>query len=260
MKYKNSLLKKLSLVFFGLTILLICQTKAYPYGITSISGSGWSGTLNYSSNSNIYTCYNSGLTLYTDVTASTTVGSTTYYRKWQYSSDGNTWFTTSSGGSGYATHATISRYYRCVQISTGLVVLSGSETPWVRVFFGPSYVSLPSAVSTTNYTGTQFTANWTTSGTPHGPSTMDIRHYLFCSTTSDFQANTAPTGQGFNPACAKLITACSDASSAIAGCTNPSTPVTYNVTGLTPGVTYYWKVLAQSYHEESSNGDLWCGV
>lgn len=240
-----------------LCITVLTSQQAMAYGITSISGSGWSGTLNYASNSTVYTCYSSGLTLYTDVTASTTVGPTTYYRKWQYSSDGSTWFTDALGGSGYATHSTISRYYRCVQRSTGGVVLAGSETPWVRVLFGPSFVSMPSAVSTTSITGTSFTANWTTSGTPHGPSTMNIRHYMFCSTTSTFDPGTqAP---GFNSSCARLITACSESTSAIAGCTNPSTPVSFTVTGLTPGQTYYWKVVAQSWHEESSNGDLWCG-
>jgi len=239
-----------------LTVLLPQKDLFAAYGITSIGGSGYSGTLNYSANSTIYLCYGSSVTLYSDVPASTTVGGTVYSKRWQTSSDGISWFTTSSSV-GMSTTA-VSQYYRCVQRSTGGVVLAGSETPWARIIFGPSYVSLVSAVSTTGYTGTQFDAHWNTSSTAHGPGNLNIRHYLFCSTTSDFQSGTqAP---GFNTSCAKLITACSDASAAIAGCTNPSSPVTYTVTGLTPGVTYYWKVLAQSWHEETSNGDLWCGV
>ncbi len=239
-----------------LTVLLPQKDLFAAYGITSIGGSGYSGTLNYSANSTIYLCYGSSVTLYSDVPASTTVGGTVYSKRWQTSSDGISWFTTSSSV-GMSTTA-VSQYYRCVQRSTGGVVLAGSETPWARIIFGPSYVSLVSAVSTTGYTGTQFDAHWNTSSAAHGPGNLNIRHYLFCSTTSNFQSGTqAP---GFNTSCAKLITACSDASAAIAGCTNPSSPVTYTVTGLTPGVTYYWKVLAQSWHEETSNGDLWCGV
>ncbi|HNW70272.1 MAG TPA: immunoglobulin domain-containing protein [Bacteroidales bacterium] len=257
MKDLKSFKNVLFTALLGAFILVNCQSKVYAYGITSIGGSGWSGTLNYSANSTIYVCYSSSVTLYSDVTDQETVGSVTYYKKWQYSSDGVSWVTTSSGG-GYSTSSTISRYYRCVQRSTGGVVLAGSETPWVRIMFGPSFVQMPSAVSTTDVSGTSFTAHWTTSSTAHGPGNLAIRHWMFCSTTSDFQSGTqAP---GFNTSCAKLITACSEATSAIAGCTSPSTPVSYTVTGLTPGVTYYWKVIAQSYHEESSNGDLYCGV
>jgi gliding motility-associated-like protein len=258
MKNTHGHYRYILIFLISLVILTLSSNRVFAYGITSIGGSGWSGTLNYSSNSTIYVCYSSSVIIYTDVTAQETVSGTIYYRKWQTSSDGVSWFTTSYSGSGSpSTSGTISTYYRCVQRSTGGVVLPGSETPWVRLMLGPSFVSMPSAVSTTNITGTSFTAHWTTSSTPHGPSTMNIRHYLFCSTTSSFTSGTqAP---GFNSSCAKLITACTESTSAIAGCTNPSTPVSYTVTGLTPGVTYYWKVLAQSWHEESSNGDLWCG-
>jgi len=260
MKNLYSLRNAIRIIALGLLLLISAKQDVFAYGITSIGGSGWSGTLNYASNSTIYVCYGSSCIIYTDVTASETVSGTIYYRKWQTSSDGVSWFTTSYSGSGSpSTNSTTSTYYRCVQRSTGGVTLAGSETPWVRMILGPSFVSSVSGltVSTTNYTGTQFTANWTTSSTAHGPSTMDIRHYMFCSTTSTFTSGTqAP---GFNSSCAKLITACSDATSGIAGCTNPNTAVSYTVTGLTPGVTYYWKVIAQSWHEESSNGDLYCG-
>jgi len=250
-------MKALFSVSFIFVLVLFAESKVWAYGITSIGGASWSGTLNYGSNSTIYICNGSAVTIYTDVTASVTVGSTTYYRKWQTSADGSNWFTSSSGGSGSMSTYSYDYYYRCAQVSTGGAVYSGSVTPWVHIVHGPSYVALPLAVSTSNYTGTQFTAHWTTSSTPHGPSTMDIRHYMFCSTDPNFTTGTPLPG--FNPAFAKLITACTDATSAIAGCTNPSTAVSYTVTGLTPGVTYYWKILAQSYHEETNTGDVYCG-
>lgn len=243
-----------------MSLLLSANLIAQPFWVTSIGGSGWSGTLanNATDNSTVYSCYNSGLTLYSNTTAASIVsGTKTYYRKWQYSSDGSSWFTTTGGVASYSTSSTISRYYRvCYSYNSSSTDIL-YPSPWVRHIFGPSFVSMPSAVSTSNETGTSFTAHWNTSSTPHGPGNLVIRHYMFCSTTPTFDAGTqAP---GFSTACAKLITSCSESTAAIPGCTNPSTAVSYTVNGLTPGVVYYWKVIAQSWHEDSSNGDLWCG-
>lgn len=242
------------------SLLFTPDLIAQPFWVTSIGGSGWSGTLanNATDNSTVYSCYNSGLTLYSNTTVASIVsGTKTYYRKWQYSSDGSSWFTTTGGVSSYSTSSTISRYYRvCYSYNSSSTDIL-YPSPWVHHIFGPQFVSMPSAVSTTNETSTSFTANWTTSSTPHGPGNLVIRHYMFCSTTPTFTSGTqAP---GFNSSCAKLITSCSESTAAIPGCTNPTTAVSYTVTGLTPGVVYYWKIIAQSWHEDSSNGDLWCG-
>lgn len=243
---------------------------AQPFWVTSIGGSGWSGTLanNGTDNSTVYTCYNSGITLYSNMTVNSIVNMTkTYYRKWQTSSDGASWFTTTGSVSSYPTSGTVSpKYYRvCYSYSSSSTDIL-YPSPWVRVIQGPSFVSTPpsfGSVFTNNITGTSFTAHWKSSSTAHGPGisgeNLVIRHYMFCSSSPTFAANTQPAGGVFNSACAALMTSCSEPTSAIPGCTDPNDTVSYTVTGLTPGVTYYWKIIAQSWHENSSNGDLYCG-
>ncbi len=258
--------KRLNKVVLSLVLFLSLSTAAFaqPYWVTSIGGSGWSGTLANDgvTNSTIYICYGTGgVTLYSNATPTSIVsGSKTYWRKWQTSSNGTTWIIPGSPASGInnAVNGT-SQYHRvCYSYNSSSTDIL-YPSPWIHIVVGPSFVSTPSslAVSTTNNTGTSFQANWTTSSTPHGPGNLAIRHYMYCSTTSTFDPGTqAP---GFNSSCWKLMTSCSDATTAIPGCTGPNTAVSYVVTGLTPGVTYYWKILAQSWHEDSSNGDLWCG-
>jgi gliding motility-associated-like protein len=257
-------LLKRFLAGFAFFLLISAQAYSQPYWITSIGGSGWTGTIpnNGTDNFTIWLCYGTaGVTLNSNATPTSIVsGTKTYYRKWQTSSNGVTWFTTSYSSINNAVNGN-SQYHRVVYSYSSSSTDIINPSPWVHILLGPSFVSTPpsaGAISTTNITGTSFTANFTTSSTAHGPSTLNIRHYMQVAEDASF---TIPfTGSGFSSTGYKLITACSDPTSAIAGCTNPSTAVSYTVTGLTPGITYYWRILAQSYHENTSNGDLWCGI
>jgi len=215
-----------------------------PFWVTSITGSGYSGTLNSASpgaNSTVYACYGSGLTLNSNAVSEIISGGVTYSRKWQTSSDGTNWFTTSLFGAGYATDQWTSQYYRVCYRATNLSFLSYS--PWVHVIVGPSSVADPTNVFTTNITANSFTANWTSSSTVCPGGGLGIIHRINVSTVPTFASSI--TGYPVD----------------VPGCfTNGATPCSYNVTGLTTGAIYYWQVRAMSYHHSLNSGDLYCGV
>jgi len=220
---------------------------AYTYWVTSITGSGYTGTLNISpvDNSTVYACWGSGLTLNSNMSANTIVsGGKTYYRKWQYSDDGGVTFYVPGSPPSTASCATsgfvASRYYRIVYsyLSSSTDILYPS--PWVHVILGPSSVADPTNLSTTNITPTSFTANWTSSATVCAGGGLGIIHRIDVATDASFSNMLS----GYP----KDVTSC---------ITNGATTCSYDVTGLTTGVTYYWRVKAMSYHVGTNNGDLY---
>lgn len=223
---------------------------AFTYWVTSITGSGYSGTLNLSpvDNSTVYACWGSGLTLNSNMTTASSIisGGKTYYRKWQYSVDGTTFYVPGSpttvsllNTDGFVS----SRYYRIVYTYNNSATDVLYPSPWVHVILGPSSVANPTNLTTTNITPTSFTANWTSSATVCAGGGLGIIHRI--------DVSTDPTFTTLLPGYPKDVTTC---------ITNGPTSCSYDVTGLTTGITYYWRIKAMSYHVGTNNGDLYCGV
>ncbi len=242
-----------SFTYFSLDDILVSYTTVvvptYSYWVTSITGSGYTGTLNVSppDNSTVYACWGSGLTLNSNMTANTiSSGGKTYYRKWQYSDDGITFYvpgsppsTASCATSGFVA----SRYYRIIYSYSSSSTDILYPSPWVHVILGPSSVANPTNLTTTNITPTSFTANWTSSATVCAGGGLGIIHRIDVATDASFSNMVT----GFP----KDVTNC---------ITNGATTCSYDVTGLTTGLTYYWRIKAMSYHVGTNTGDLYCGV
>lgn len=173
-------------------------------------------------------------------------GGKTYYRKWQYSDDGINFYIPGSPPSSASCATTgyvASRYYRVVYSYSSSSTDILDPSPWVHVILGPSSVADPTDISTTNISATGFTANWTSSATVCAGGGLGILHRIEVSSDPSF--STMLTGYP------KDVTGC---------ITNGATACSYDVTGLTTGITYYWRIKAMSYHVGTSNGDLYCGV
>jgi|GEM_PF-6326116 len=216
-------------------------STASTYIITSIdNGAGYTGTFNGNTNSTIYLCYGSSVCIQTNIPLS--LGD--YSKRFQTSSDAGVtdpWFTWA--GTTYCSPSSGVRYVRGCLWDASLGVMPGSETPWLKIVHGPESVADPTNIATTNITPTSFTANWTSSATVCAGGGLGIIHRIDVATDASF--SNMLTGYP------KDVTSC---------ITNGPTLCSYDVTGLTTGITYYWRVKAMSYHVGTNNGDLYCGV
>ena len=219
-------------------------TAANPtYHITDAGSTSYSGNFNPNANSTIYICNGAGATLSTDVPLNTTYNSKSYSQKWQTSPDGvNNWFTNSS-----YPYPWTDTYIRSCDSYLGM---SSSDiinvTPWVHIVH--STVSSVQAPTNCSYSAgftsnsSSFTANWTPSVTTDNTGGgLTVKHKL---------------GYSLDPTLSSGVTWVD-----VSGLT------TYTITGITPGKTYYWEILAQTYNTNTNsydtyenNYDWFCGA
>lgn len=201
--------------------------------ITNIGGASYSGAFNGNVNSTIYLCNNAGVQLYTNLT-DTVIGGVNYPVRWQTSPDGvNNWFTWAS-----QPLTNTDRYIRACRSRLGSHSTDiYNPTPWLHIVHSPhATIEAPTNCTYTYKDGdTYFTVSWTPSTTVDNTGGgLTIKHFICYATQPDY----------------------SDAIWIdVTGLT------TYTVTGITPGVTYYWKLYAQTYNVGTNNGGDWfCGA
>lgn len=203
------------------------------YIITTIGGAPYSGAFNGNVNSTIYLCNGAGVQLYTNL-PDTVVGGVNYPVRWQTSPDGvSNWFTWAS----YPSTNSVDRYIRACQSRLGSSSTDiYNPTPWVHIVHSPLTTIEPPTNCTYIYKegDTFFTVSWTPSVTVDNTGGgLTVKHFLCYATQSNFSDQI---------------------------CIDVSGLTTYTVTGITPGVTYYWRLYAQTYNVGTNDGDWFCGV
>ena len=198
------------------------------YHITSIGGSSYSGTL--ADYATIYLCNGSGIGPYSDVPSQVTVGTKTYYKKWQTSGNGSSWFTNS-----FSPTATTDMYIRCCNSYSSSSTDIINATPWVYIKHSNiQTVDAPFAYAATDFSTTSFTANWrNTFAVDNTGGGLLVKTKLGYSLIADMSSG---------------VTWIDVTNTSLAG-QNQS----YTITGLQINKTYYWRVWAGDYNTHTNS-------